>query len=113
MRLSRRDMFKLGGLAAVGAAGLAIPLGHTVSGSARQPVADQQDAQALCERLRPARSAGPGTGGGRRRARSHYYDITAKTGAGGHRARACSPRCWATTGWSPPSGSTSTRAPAS
>ena len=33
MQLSRRDMFKIGGLAAVTAAGLAIPLGNTVSGA--------------------------------------------------------------------------------
>ena len=33
MKLSRRDVFKLGGLAAVGAAGLAIPLGNTVNGA--------------------------------------------------------------------------------
>lgn len=33
MKLSRRDVLKLSGLAAVGGAGLAIPLGHGVSGS--------------------------------------------------------------------------------
>ena len=32
MQLSRRDMFKIGGLGVLGAAGLAIPLGNTVSG---------------------------------------------------------------------------------
>ena len=32
MRLSRRDAFKIGGLGALGAAGLAIPLGNMVSG---------------------------------------------------------------------------------
>ncbi len=33
MKMSRRDALKLGGLAAVGGAGLAIPLGHSVSGA--------------------------------------------------------------------------------
>ena len=33
MKLSRRDILKLSGLAAVGGVGLAIPLGHGVSGS--------------------------------------------------------------------------------
>ncbi|MGS0685867.1 hypothetical protein ACVBEQ_12095 [Nakamurella sp. GG22] len=33
MQLTRRDAFKLGGLGVLGAAGLAVPLGRTVSGS--------------------------------------------------------------------------------
>ena len=42
MRLSRRDMFKLGGLGALGAAGLAIPLGNQVSGSSASLLSDKK-----------------------------------------------------------------------
>src|SRR6476620_2552889 len=75
MRLSRRDMFKLGGLAAVGAAGLAIPLGNTVSGSSASLLPTSKmpkPYQAAFERvgvLAPVI-------GGDAQGPIHYYDIT-------------------------------------
>src|SRR6478672_10554096 len=81
MKLSRRDMFKIGGLAAVTAAGLAIPLGNTVSGATasllpagKMPKPFQTTFSRL-EVLPPVKTEvdemGPVA----------YYDITAKTGA--------------------------------
>ena len=83
MQLSRRDMFKIGGLAAVTAAGLAIPLGNTVSGAtasllpaSKMPKPFQTTFSRL-EVLPPVKTEvdemGPVA----------YYDITAKTGAVG------------------------------
>jgi FtsP/CotA-like multicopper oxidase with cupredoxin domain len=83
MQLTRRDMFKIGGLAAVTAAGLAIPLGNTVSGATasllpagKMPKPFQTTFSRL-EVLPPVKTEvdemGPVA----------YYDITAKTGAVG------------------------------
>jgi FtsP/CotA-like multicopper oxidase with cupredoxin domain len=75
-------MFKIGGLGALGAAGLAIPFGNTVSGSSASLLSSSKmpkpyaAAFARLEVLAPVVGAdadGP----------IHYYDITAKPGAAG------------------------------
>ena len=83
MHLSRRDMFKIGGLGALGAAGLAIPFGNTVSGSSasllsssKMPkpyVATFGRLEVLSPLRREVDDMGP----------VDYYDITAKPGAVG------------------------------
>ena len=83
MQLSRRDMFKIGGLAAVTAAGLAIPLGNTVSGASasllpasKMPKPFQTTFSRL-EVLSPLKTEVDDEG------KVAYYDITAKPGAVG------------------------------
>src|SRR6476646_5645246 len=83
MHLSRRDMFKIGGLGVLGAAGLAIPFGNTVSGSSASQLSSKlmlkpyQATYGRLEVLSPVRrdidDQGP----------VDYYDITAKQGAAG------------------------------
>jgi spore coat protein A len=83
MKLSRRDVFKLGGLAAVGAAGLAIPLGHTVNGasasllSAAKMPKPYQSTFGRLEVQSPYRTEVDAQGP------VAYYDVSAKTGAVG------------------------------
>jgi hypothetical protein len=83
MKLSRRDVFKLGGLAAVGAAGLAIPLGHTVNGasasllSAAKMPKPYQSTVGRLEVQSPYRTEVDAQGP------VAYYDVSAKTGAVG------------------------------
>ncbi len=82
MQLSRRDAFKLGGLGVLGAAGLAVPLGRTVSGASASLLPSSkmpkpfQTAFSRLEVLAPVRGAdadGP----------IDYYDISARPGAAG------------------------------
>ena len=83
MRLSRRDMFKLGGLGALGAAGLAIPLGNQVSGSSASMLSDKkmpkpyQTTFGRLAVLSPIRRAVDDQGP------VDYYDITARPRAVG------------------------------
>ena len=83
MKLSRRDVFKLGGLAAVGAAGLAIPLGNTVNGAsasllpAGKMPKPYQTTFGRLEVQTPYRTEVDAQGP------VAYYDVTAKTGAVG------------------------------
>ena len=113
MRLSRRDMFKLGGLAAVGAAGLAIPLGNTVSGSSASLLPSSKMPKPYQAAFGRLEVLAPVIARWTTRARSHYYDITAKTGRGRDRARDADPGARLRRRWSRRSGSTSSRAPAS
>lgn len=83
MRLSRRDMFKLGALGTVGIAGFAIPFGHTVNGAsasllpANRLPKPYQVPFARLEVLAPASRAVDELGP------VDYYDITARPGAVG------------------------------
>ena len=83
MKLSRRDVFKLGGLAAVGAAGLAIPLGHRVSGASASLLPAAKMPKPYQSTLRPARGADAVPDRGGCEGPVAYYDVTAKTGAVG------------------------------
>lgn len=83
MRLSRRDMFKLGALGTVGIAGFAIPFGHTVNGAsasllpANKLPKPYQVPFARLEVLAPVSRAVDDLGP------VDYYDITARPGAVG------------------------------
>ena len=82
MRLSRRDMFKLGGLVAVGAAGLAIPLGNTVSGASASLLPTSKMPKPYQAKFERLEVLAPVVGGDAQ-GPIHYYDITAKPGAVG------------------------------
>jgi FtsP/CotA-like multicopper oxidase with cupredoxin domain len=81
MQLSRRDMLKLAGLGAVGAAGLTLPLGREASGSTISllPLSKMPKPYAVAfhrqQLLKPYRKAYDSDG-----APVHYYDVTAKPG---------------------------------
>ena len=80
MQLSRRDMIKLGGLGALGAAGLAVPLGPSVSGKSASLLPDSKMPKPYrvpFERLgvlTPYKKAVDDRGP------VHYYDLSAKVG---------------------------------
>src|SRR6476660_9405165 len=83
MHLSRRDMFKIGGLGVLGAAGLTIPFGTTVSGSGASQLSSSkmrrpyQATFGWLEVLSPVRRGMDDQGP------IDYYDITAKPGSVG------------------------------
>ena len=82
MHLSRRDMFKIGGLGALGAAGLAIPFGNTVSGSSASLLSSSKMPKPYQATFGRLEVLSPVVAGWTTRARSDYYDITAKAGRG-------------------------------
>jgi FtsP/CotA-like multicopper oxidase with cupredoxin domain len=82
MQVSRRDMLKLAGLGAVGAAGLTLPFGHEASGSAisllpsgsmPKPYATKFAHQQVLSPYNKVRDADGQW--------CHYYDVTAKPGS--------------------------------
>jgi FtsP/CotA-like multicopper oxidase with cupredoxin domain len=82
MPFSRRDAFKLGGLSALGAAGLAIPLGKMVSGSSASLLPSKSmpvPYRTTFARLPVLDSVGWGVDSDGRTVKK--YDITAKAGA--------------------------------
>ncbi|MFL6065250.1 MAG: multicopper oxidase family protein, partial [Friedmanniella sp.] len=82
MQLSRRDMLKLAGLGAVGAAGLTMPFGREVSGSSISTLASSKLPKPFAaafyhqQRLSPTKIGVDHDG-----VPCHYYDVTARTGA--------------------------------
>src|SRR5919107_5959340 len=81
MQLSRRDMLKLAGLGAVGAAGLTLPLGHQASGStisllpASKMPKPYTRTFAHQQQLRPYKKVQDSDG-----VWCEYYNVTAKQG---------------------------------
>src|SRR3954469_10506127 len=79
MQLSRRDMLKLAGLGAVGAAGLTMPFGREVSGSSISTLASSKLPKPFAagfqhqQRLSPTRRGVDHDG-----VDCHYYDVVAR-----------------------------------
>ena len=84
MKISRRDAMKFGGLAAVGAAGLTLPLGRSVSGSTPSLLSSANFPKRFVNpfkrlEVQPVTSTKLGSDG----RIIHCYDITAKPGTAG------------------------------
>src|SRR3712207_3750694 len=76
MQISRRDMLKLTGLGAVGAAGLAMPLGRDVSGKSISELSDSKLPRPFAKAFQPQKRLKPYRIDGN----THYYSISAKRG---------------------------------
>lgn len=80
MEFSRRDMLKLGGIGAAGAAGLALPLGQSVSGGTPSLLASRNFPKVYAATL-PIQTKAVPTIGMDADGPIHYYDIYAKAGS--------------------------------
>ena len=82
MHISRRDALKLGGLAAAGAAGLALPFGRSVSGATPSLLAARNMPKPYAVPFRRLQRLVP-TVGGDADGPIHFYDISARPGSVG------------------------------
>ena len=80
MKISRRDALKLGGLAAVGAAGLGLPLGRSVSGGTPSMLASRNFPGRYTNAFAPLKKLSPTISYDAAGKAIHNYDIWAKAG---------------------------------